>query len=97
MKNPSLELKKDLHTVVNNSFRDIHCCVLSFRQLDNTQSKMSRILKSYGVTPKYKQFSIIAGYKSIKLEEDKYLQYKLIFQNIEAKDFSTQDQYEFNY
>lgn len=87
---PDVQLKNDLHKFVNKKFKNIHCCVISFRDLKKEKSEISKILASNSITPKYKKFSIIATYNYVELEEDLFGSRKKLFQNMEAKNFSTE-------
>ena len=63
------DLDKDLKTYVRKQYKDIHCFNLRTKHLDDSKSKISKILAKHEIVPHYGAFSIVGTYVQVQVSE----------------------------
>lgn len=62
-------LDKDLKAYVRKQYKDIHCFNLRTKHLDDSKSKISKILAKHEIVPHYGAFSIVGTYVQVQVSE----------------------------
>ena len=81
----SSSLRKELSAYVDDSYDHLGSCVLWFKSLNDQKSKLSKILESHNIIPKYLKFSIIICASSVLFTRDYGCPTVLFYEDLKYK------------